>query len=116
MAASAKSIVDSLREIAQDILVPEVKSLRVSLEGLRAEMQLGDRNLQSSVDALREEMKVRDERLHAEMRLRDERLHTEMQLRDEQMKEAIQMLAQKLDFAIDIRERLAGLEARLPRQ
>ncbi len=105
MTASAKTIVDSLREIAQDILVPEVKSLRVSVEGLRTEMQLGDRNLQNSVDALREEMKVRDERLHSEMRLRDE-----------QMKEAIHTLSQKLDFAIDIRERLAALEARQPRQ
>ena len=28
----------------------------------------------------------------------------------------IQHLSEKLDFAIDIRERLASLEARLPRQ
>jgi len=105
MAASAKTIVDSLREIAQDILVPEVKSLKVSIEGLRTEMQMGDQKLQGSVDALREEMKLRDERLHSEMRLRDE-----------QMKDAIRGLSEKLDFAIDIRERLAALEARLPRQ
>jgi hypothetical protein len=74
MAASAKMIVDSLREIAEDILVPELKSLKVSIEGLRTEMQMGDQRLQDSVDALRAEMKLRDERLHSEMRLRDEQM------------------------------------------
>jgi hypothetical protein len=32
------------------------------------------------------------------------------------MKDATRALSQKLDFAIDIRERLAVLEARMPRQ
>lgn len=105
MAESAKTVVDSLREIAQDILVPELKSLKVSLEALRTETHLGDEKLQRSIDALREET-----------RLRDERLHSELRLRDEHMQESVRALSQKLDFAIDIRERLASLEARLPRQ
>ncbi|MFP5229430.1 MAG: hypothetical protein ACLGXA_17600 [Acidobacteriota bacterium] len=79
--------------------------MKVSVEGLRTEMQSGDLRLQDSLDALRSEMKLRDERLHSEMRLRDE-----------QMLESIRGLSQKFDFAIDIRERLAALEARLPRQ
>jgi hypothetical protein len=74
MTTSAKTIVDSLREIAQDILVPEVKSLKVSIESLRTEMHLGDEKLQNSVDALRVEMQLRDDRLHTELRLRDERM------------------------------------------
>jgi hypothetical protein len=43
-------------------------------------------------------------------------LSKEMQLRDEMNAQAIRGLSQKLDFAIDIRERLATLEARMPRQ
>jgi hypothetical protein len=123
MTASAKTIVESLREIAQDILVPEVKSIKISIEALRTEMHWGDEKLQGSIDALRTEMQVRDgklqdsvDALRSEMQLRDDRLHNELRLRDEQMKEANRTVSQKLDFAIDIRERLAVLEARMPRQ
>jgi hypothetical protein len=87
MAASAKTIVDSLREVVQDLLVPELKALRVSMDSMKAEMQL-----------------------------RDDQVHTELRLREERMQDSIRSLSQKLDFAIDIRERLAALEARLPRQ
>ncbi|MBT9331292.1 hypothetical protein [Paracidobacterium acidisoli] len=69
MTTSARTVVDSFREVIQDLLVPELKALR-----------------------------------------------TEMRLRDENTQQAIRHLAEKLDFAIDIRERLAALEARLPRQ
>jgi hypothetical protein len=69
MTTSAKNIVDSFREVVQDLLVPELKALR-----------------------------------------------TEMKLRDENTQQSIRHLSEKLDFAIDIRERLAALEARLPRQ
>ncbi|HEV2324943.1 MAG TPA: hypothetical protein VGS10_13415 [Terracidiphilus sp.] len=87
MAASAKTIVDSLREVVQDLLVPELKALRVSMDSMKVEMQL-----------------------------RDDQVHTELRLREERMQDSIRSLSQKLDFAIDIRERLAALEARLPRQ
>ena len=70
-----KNAVESLREVVQDLLVPELKSVKVSIDGLRSEMQL----------------------------------------RDEKQTQAIQHLSEKLDYAIDIRERLAALEARLPR-
>jgi hypothetical protein len=87
MTASAKTVVDSFREAVQDLLVPELKALRVSVDSLRTEMHLRTENLQR-----------------------------ELQLRDEMLRTEIQTLGQKLDFAIDIRERLAALEARLPRQ
>jgi hypothetical protein len=87
MAVPAKNTVDSFREVVQDLLVPELKALRVSVDSMKVEMQL-----------------------------RDEKVHTELRLRDERMQESIRGLSQKLDFAIDIRERLAALEARLPRQ
>jgi hypothetical protein len=94
MAVPAKTIVDSFREAVQDLLVPELKAMRVSMDSIRTEMQLRDEKLQESLEALRNEMQLRDDRTH----------------------EVIRALGQKLDFAIDIRERLAVLEARLPRQ
>jgi hypothetical protein len=87
MAVPAKNTVDSFREVVQDLLVPELKALRVSVDSMKVEMQL-----------------------------RDEKVHTELRLRNERLQESIRGLSQKLDFAIDIRERLAALEARLPRQ
>ena len=76
MAIAAKNIVESLREVIQDLLVPELKALKVSM------------------DSIRYELKVRDEKNDQAMR----------------------HLSEKLDFAIDVRERLASLEARMPRQ
>jgi len=78
-AMKVKSNVESLREIVQDLLVPELKALKV-------EMAVG-------FDSIR----------------------TEMRLRDEKQTQAIEALSDKLNYAIDIRERLASVEARLPR-
>lgn len=50
------------------------------------------------------------------MNLGFDALRQEMRLRDEMNAQAIRSLIDKLDFAIDIRERLASLEARMPRQ
>jgi trehalose-6-phosphate synthase len=87
MATAAKSVIDSLREVFQDVLVPELKALRVSMDSLRTEMQLRDEKTQESTRHL-----------------------------DQRTQESIRHLSEKLDYAIDIRERLAALETRLPKQ
>ena len=73
---TAKYAVGAFREAVNDLLIPEIKSIKVSIDSLRMEMQL----------------------------------------RNEKQTESIQHPSQKLDFAIDIRERLDSLETRLPRQ
>lgn len=105
MSASAKTVVDSLREVVQDLLVPELKALRVSVDAMKTEMQLRDEKLEGSIEAVR-----------TEMRLRSESLHKELQTSTTALSTSLQALSQRLDFAIDIRERLAALEARVPRQ
>lgn len=84
---SAKNVVESFREVVQDLLVPELKSVKVSVDCLRAEMIL-----------------------------RDEKLEQSVRLGLENATSAIRHLSEKLDYTIDIRERLAAIEARLPRQ
>lgn len=76
MAIAAKNVVESLGDVVQDLLVPELKALKVSMDSIR----------------------------------------TEMKVRDEKHEQSMRHLSEKLDFAIDIRERLASIEARLPRQ
>jgi hypothetical protein len=98
MAIAAKNVVESLREVVQDLLVPEFKALKASVDGLRSETK-------TSIDGLRSEMVLRDDKLELSVRLG---LENTIQ--------AIRHLAEKLDDSSEIRERLASLEARLPRQ
>ena len=94
MAGAAKNVVESLRDVVQDLLVPEFKALKVSVDALREDMHELRSDLKESADSLRQEMR----------------------LRDEMSAQALRNLSEKLDSAIDIRERLASLEARMPRQ
>ena len=92
--SSPKNMVESLREVVQDLLVPELRAVKVSVDALHSEMGYLRTEVKGSIDSLRNEMK----------------------LRDEMQSQAMRALAEKLDFAIDVRERLASIEARLPRQ
>jgi hypothetical protein len=94
MATAAKSVVDSMREVVQDLLVPEMKAVKISIESLHKEMGY----------------------LRNEMILRDDKLEQAMRLGFENTTLAIRHLSDKLDYAGDLRERLAALEARVPRQ
>jgi len=98
MAVEAKSALGSFREVVQDLLVPELKAVKGSVDSLPGEMKM-------PLDSLRQEMRLRDEKMEQLVRSGDEK-----------NEQAIRSLSQKLDFAIDIRERLASLEARTPRQ
>ena len=92
--SATKNAVESVREIVQDLLVPELKAVKVSVDSLHNEMSY----------------------LRSEMKLRDERMEQLIRSGDEKNEQAIRNLSERLNLAIDIRERLASLEARLPRQ
>lgn len=94
VAGSAAKAVGSFREAIQDLLVPELRSMRVSIDALRTEMQLRDERQTKASEALLEELR----------------------LRDAHQTHNLQALSEKLDFAMDIRDRLTQVEARLPRQ
>ena len=96
-AMKSKDAVESLRDIVQDLLVPELKAVKVSVESTKA-----------SIDSLRSEMTTSFDAVRTEMRLRDEK-QTE---RSNHISKDIQHLSEKFDRAMDIRERLASLEAR----
>ena len=92
--STAKNDVETFRDVVQDLLVPELKAVKVSVDSLHTEMSY-----------MRTEMKLRDEKMEQLIRHGDER-----------NERAILALERKLDDAIEIRERLATIEARLPRQ
>lgn len=120
MATAAKNIVESLREVMQDLLVPELKAVRASVDSLRSETKTSIDALRSetktSLDSLRSETKTSMDALRSEMVLRDDRLELAIRSGLDNTTEAIRQLAAKLDNTISIRERLASLEARMPQQ
>jgi hypothetical protein len=93
-AMKAKSAVESLRDIVQDLLVPDMKAIRVEVESHRRETK-------AEFDSVRNEMKISFDSIRTELRLRDEK-----------QSQAIQALSDKIGYALDIRERLAVLEDR----
>jgi hypothetical protein len=90
----AKNAVESLRDIVQDFLVPEQRALKATVDSVHAEMGF----------------------LRTEMKLRDEKMEQLIRHGDDKNEQAIRALAQKLDENLEVRERLASIEARLPRQ
>ena len=109
MAIAGKNIVESLREVMQDLLVPELKAVKASVDSLRSETK-------TSLDSLRSETKTSADALRSEMVLRDDKLELAIRSGLENTAQAIRQLAAKLDDSISIRERLASLEARMPQQ
>ena len=118
-ALKPKNAVESLRDIVQDLLVPELKALKAEMDSQRRENETHFAGIRSEFASVRTEAKVNADSvrseidaLRVELRLRDERqsealqaLRTEMGLRHEQ-------LSEKLGTALDVRERLAVLEDR----
>ena len=96
--SSTKNVLETFRDVAQDLLVPELRAVKVSVDSLRSEFK-------QSHDSLREEMRLRHDNLERMIKYGDDR--------NEQL---IRALADKLDVAIDVRERLANIESRMPKQ
>lgn len=107
--SSTKNVLESFRDVAQDVLVPELKAVKISVDALRTEIKL-------NTEALREEMKLTKDALREETKIRHEPLTRMMQMESERNDQQIRNLGEKFDIAIDIRERLASVEARMPKQ
>jgi hypothetical protein len=85
--SSTRNVIETFRDAVQDLLVPELKAVKISVDALRAEMKPRHDNLEKAI-----------------------------QHSDESNKQMIRNVSEKLDYAIDIRERLATIEARMPKQ
>lgn len=117
---SDKNIVASLREIVQDLLVPEVKEIKAELTAIRTEMKQTNEALREDLrqtnEALREDLRQTNDALREEIRLRHENLELLIKHGDARNEQLILALSSKLDYSMEIRERLASIEARMPRQ
>lgn len=97
--------VGGVREVIQDLVTPDLKAVKSSIEALQQELRL-------RTESLSHEMKIRHDALQEEIRLRDA-VQTANFAR---LTEAVNHLANKIDgMNLDLRERVATLEARVPR-
>jgi hypothetical protein len=112
MAAGTSKAIGGLREAVQDLVAPDMCAVKVSIDALTQALRLRS-------EALSQERTLRSENLQDELRaLRDEmRLRDENQAKHAQsMAQDIKDLSRRLDFTIELRERVAVLEARMPKQ
>jgi hypothetical protein len=112
IASGTAKTASGLREIIQDLVAPDLRAIKVSVDGLTQELKL-------RTEAIVSEMKLRSESHQEDMRM----LRDEMRLRDENQSKMLQLIAmdmksltQKFDLTNDLRERIASIEARMPRQ
>ncbi len=103
-ALKPKNAVESLRDIVQDLLVPELKAIKSELDSQRRENG-------TQFAAIRTELKITADALRADT----DGLRVEMRLRDEKQSQSIQALSDKLGTLMEVRERLAVLEDRAKR-
>lgn len=124
---SDKNIVGSARNMIQDLLAPEVKEVKAEVTATRTDLRQATETLRLHIDFLREEIKLHNEAVRKEMQRNQEALRQELKLRYEQLERLvvhgdqrnehlISARSNKPESSIDLRERLASIEARMPRQ
>ncbi len=95
---AAKGIYETVKQAIQDVVAPDLERIKGQLAGARSE-------LKAELTAVRGEVKAVDDRIAS---LRNE-MHAELRT----VSARIDALKDRLDEALNIRERLATLEAKV---
>ncbi len=111
-AMKSKNAVESLREIVQDLPVPELKSIKVSIDSLHTERQLRDEKQTQAVQYVSQKFDQSVQQLSQKIDSVDEKQTQAVQHLSQKLDQSFQQLSQKIDLALDIRERIIALEAR----
>jgi chromosome segregation ATPase len=105
-------MLETIRETVQDLIAPELKTHGVRLENLERRLDDARHSLEQRSDDLKSglEHRIEDakEVLRAEIRTLEARFAT--------LESLIRNLTQQVTFESGLRERMASLEARLPKQ
>ncbi len=115
----SEDVLESVRAPVQDFLAPELKTHRVRLEGLERRMDdtrhsLGQK-IEDSKDVLRAEIKTHEAKMDGRFMGLDGRFGA-IDARFATLEGLIRSLTQQVTFEFGLRERVAALEARLPKQ
>lgn len=91
----AANIYQAVKQAMQDLIAPQIESLKGDIGAVRAD-----------IGAVRSEMQVN----HAAL---TDKLNTEIRRVDEKLSMEIRRIDDKLTWALDLRERIVAIEARL---
>lgn len=89
--AIIKNTYDTVKQAFQDLIAPQLAEIKGEINGSRIEMRTEIRRLDEKIDSLR----------------------AELSLTRQHLDEKVSMLSRRLDEALEVRERLAALEAKL---
>jgi len=95
------SVYEEVKQALQDIVAPELKALQVEI-----------RRLDEKIDSLDGKLSTRMDSLDYKIGALDEKLTTRMDSLKAEITTEIKRLDEKIDIAIQIRERLAAIEGR----
>ncbi|MBI3770977.1 MAG: hypothetical protein HY271_21105 [Deltaproteobacteria bacterium] len=105
----AANIYQAVKQAMQDLIAPQIESLKGDIGAVRADIGA----VRSEVQAVRSEMQaVRSEMQVSHGALAD-RLTTEVRRVDDKLSTEIRRIDDKLTWALDLRERIVAIEARL---
>ncbi len=97
----SENILETIRSTVQDFLAPELKTQGVRLDGIEKRLDDSRHSLEQRIDDSKD-------LLRAEMRALDARMNT--------LESLIRSLTQQVTMESSLRERVASLEARMPKQ
>jgi chromosome segregation ATPase len=106
-------VCDQIKKALQDIVAPELQAIRGDIRVLDQKIDNVDARLTVRIDALAAQMASRRAELLAEMRRIDSRIDS-VDRRIDSVEHRIDGVDRQLGTALDVRERLAALEARRP--
>ena len=98
----AMSVYEQVKKALQDIVAPELKALQIEIKRLDEKIESGNKRLNEKIESIKNEML-------SEIRRLDGRIDG----LDKGLNERIDGLGRELKVAIEIRERLAALEAKV---
>jgi chromosome segregation ATPase len=102
---AAKGVYDTVTQAIQDLIAPDLERIKGQLTGLDARINSLEKRVDEGLGALRSET-------HAGLRAVNDRIDA-LKERVEQTNRRLDDTNKRLDEALDIRERLAALEARM---
>ena len=103
---------DQIKKALQDIVAPELKAIQGDIKALHAAFEVEIKRLDQRIDSLRSQMGFFRNEMMSEFKRVDSRIDG-VNSRVDGVNSRIDALASELRVAIEIRERLAALEAKV---
>jgi DNA anti-recombination protein RmuC len=112
----SENVLETIRATVQDFLAPELRTHGVRLDNIERRLDDTRHSLEQRMDDLKSSLEHRildsKETLRAEMRV----LEARMDARLDSIENLLRNLIQQISIESNLRERVASLEARMPKQ